>query len=327
MDDRATTVVVVPRERFSTSELALGTLLRHLPDDTPVIYVDGGAPAPIADYLRGVAEGGRVHLLRSDRHLSPNEARNLALPHVLTPYVAFVDNDALVQPGWLDALVDRAEETGAWAVGPLYFEGDPRDEVIHVAGGRITFTERGDGTRSMATDHHLQGTRLADVREELHAEPCDFVEFHCLLARTEVFDKLGPLDPELLSTREHLDFCMGVRDAGGEVWFEPASRVTYSTPPPLAPTDVAFFLRRWSDAWSHASLEHFAGKWRLHLDMERRMAIVRSRRLVVLSPIRDLVRRVLGAGAARALDAALYRVEPPLNRLLFRLPADATADR
>ena len=47
-------------------------------------------------------------------------ARNACLDHADGEFVAFVDDDELVTPGWLTALVDKAETSGAAAVlGPV----------------------------------------------------------------------------------------------------------------------------------------------------------------------------------------------------------------
>jgi hypothetical protein len=70
----------------------------------------------------------------------------------------------------------------------------------------------------------------------------------------------------MLSTKEHIDFCMSVRAAGETVWFEPASVVTYVFPcraRPIETADWPFFSLRWSDAYGRRSLEHFIAKWNL----------------------------------------------------------------
>ena len=69
-----------------------------------------------------------------------------------------------------------------------------------------------------------------------------------MLARHEVLQELGPLDEALLSTRQHLDLCFRVREAGGTVWFEPNAVVTYVVPPSFAWTDIPYYLLRWSDS-------------------------------------------------------------------------------
>ena len=89
------------------------------------------------------------------------------------------------------------------------------------------------------------------------------VEFHCMLARTDVFARIGPLDEELLSANEHVDLSLLVREAGGEVWFEPASVVTYVPPRSFDAGDRGYYVLRWSRAWNRLSRERLAAKWRV----------------------------------------------------------------
>lgn len=317
MDRPAVTVAVVPRERFGVAAQSLDSILPTLGINDQLVYVDGKSPKPVA---RAIAERQREHgfrLIREDRYLTPNEARNLVLPHVTTPYVAFVDNDLLVTPDWLDRLVACAEETGAWVVGPLYFEGDPAHRIVHMAGGELTLSGTW-GSRTCATVHRFQGDHLDDLETRLERERCDFVEFHCLLARMDVFDRLGPLDEGLRNTREHLDLCLEVEAAGGEVWFEPSSEVTYSTPPPLPPRDVPYFWLRWSDAWTEDSLDRFCAKYGIDPTYKKRAAIMRERRQLVLLPVRRAIEPVVGQRGGALVGRALRRCEPYLNRLIYR---------
>lgn len=313
----AVTVAVVPRERFGVALRSLDGILPTLGGRDELVYVDGKSPRPVA---RAIAERQREHgfrLLRHDRYLSPNEARNMALRHVSTPYVVFVDNDLLVTPGWIDRLVACAEETGAWVVGPLYFEGAPAERVVHMAGGELVL-EGPPGKRTCRTDHRFQGERLGEIRSELQREQCDFVEFHCMLVRTEVFDRLGPLDEQLRNTREHLDLCLDVVAAGGQVWFEPSSEVTYSTPPPLPPRDVPYFWLRWSDAWTDQSLDRFCTKHGIDPAYKQRASIMRARRQLVLAPVRKVIDPVAGERGGELVGKAMRRVEPYVNRLIYR---------
>lgn len=312
------TVVVVPRERFSKSEAALENLLARTRGPFELVYVDGNSPPKIRDFLRAKAAQHGFGLVRSEHYLTPNQARNLGLRHVRTPYVAFMDNDVFVEEGWLDALVECADSTGAWVVGPLTFEGELEERRIHLVGGYLEIVTDESGKRSLRTRHHLARQPLAEVTEPLERKECDFAEFHLCLVRREAFDKTGPLDEELMSSREHLDFCMLVKQAGGTVWVEPASRNTYVTPPPLDRTDLAFFLRRWSERYNETSFRRFCEKWDLDpAPLEDRKRKANKRRLAALAPLRSAVERVLGARAAHFFDRVLGRLERPVNRLIF----------
>jgi len=320
MTTPSVTLVVVPRERFQITRRSLESIYENTAYPFTLTYVDGGSPAPIRRYLEDQARQRRFRLIRTDRYITPNEARNLGIAEATTPYIVFVDNDVLVTPGWLEALVQCAEETGAWLVGPLYCHGEFERGVVHMTGGHAHIVEE-DGARQFREDHRFFGEPLPTVRPLLGREPCEMVEFHCMLVRSEVFHRLGPLDEGLKSALENPDFSMSVRRAGGEVYFEPAALVTYLAPPPLAWSDLPYFLLRWSDAWNRASLHHFRGKWRLAEDDPNLTLQFKAwtwwRRQALLPP-NSILARVLRSRPGRSLAHLLAQAEGRLNRRLVR---------
>ncbi|MEM8614948.1 MAG: glycosyltransferase family A protein, partial [Cyanobacteria bacterium P01_H01_bin.105] len=106
----AITIVVVPRERFSYTQQSLESIYQytHLPFE--LIYVDGGSPRPVQQYLSQAAIEKDFTLLRTEHFLAPNQARNLGLSQVTTDYVLFIDNDVHVAHGWLEQLWQCAQE-------------------------------------------------------------------------------------------------------------------------------------------------------------------------------------------------------------------------
>ena len=222
MNSDDVTIVVVPRDHFSDSRESLESIMQFTRPMCPLVYVDGGSPRHIREYLEAQSKQKRFKLIRTDYYLAPNEARNLAARSVGTKYVVFIDNDVLVTTGWLDVLVTCAEQTGAWAVGPVYCIGPPELESVHMAGGECHVREE-SGRRALVDRHRLVGKRWEDVRGSLKREPVELVEYHCVLMRMEALERLGPLDEALLSTREHLDLCMTIQQAGGTIYFEPAA--------------------------------------------------------------------------------------------------------
>jgi GT2 family glycosyltransferase len=118
-----------------------------------------------------------------------------------------------------------------------------------------------------------------------------------MLVRTEVFARLGQLDEGLLSSPEHIDLCLSVREAGGRVYFEPSSMVSYLSPPPFRWGDIPFYLTRWSDEWNRASLSHFRRKWNLCDDdrfLKNHYAWLTAHRWVALKPFRSIARHFFG---------------------------------
>jgi GT2 family glycosyltransferase len=280
--------------------------------------VDGGSPARVRRYLADEARARGFTLVRTDHYLTPNEARNLGVRHARTRYVVFIDNDAVPAPGWLDKLVECAETTGAWIVGP-----EPERQEIHMAAGDARIEER-PGGRRFVERHRFAGRRPAEVRAHLVRQPCEQVEFHCMLVRAEAFERLGPLDEELRSVAEHSDLCMLVRGQGGEVYFEPDSVVTYITSGRFSWSDYAFFFWRWSDAWTEASIERFREKWDLPVGeagMESSARWTEEHRHIPFKPTLHALERALGWRWSRWLGRdMLLGLERRINRWWVPLP-------
>ena len=245
--------------------------------------------------------------------------RNLAAAQVRTKYVAYIDNDALVASDWLTPLVDCAESTGAWGVGPIYCEGEPIATRIHMAGGIAEFVVE-NGRREFREEHCHYGKLLSEIQPTLSRQPIEQIEFHCALVRMDAFELLGPLDEQLWSACEHTDLCLLARKAGGEIYLEPSSVVTYLPPPPLKSTDLAYFRLRWSEAWNNASLERFRDKWDLAADDPSLLSIAKwlpKHRRLPLEPMRRAM-KLLGRRPARWMEKRLLApIEGVINRVRF----------
>lgn len=299
------TIAVVPRERFSVAPQSLLSILDASPD-AELIYVDAGSPPLVRQFLEQRALRHGFQLISTERFLSPNAARNVALRHVRTKYVAFVDNDVLVSPQWVERLVDCAEATEAWVVGPLVCFGQSPSERIKTAGGSLTIVTEGS-RRTLQARCRFHGRMIDDVANSLQQQQVGQVPFHAVLIRMEAFRHVGGFDEELLSTAQHTDFCLRVAAQGGSVYLEPASQVTHVPPPPFEAIDLEYFQLRWSDAWNRRSIEHFRQKWNLAED-DPALGVMAERldahRRLTLEPYRRVL-RLFGAGAARWVENLL----------------------
>ena len=255
-------VVVTQRERFEPSAESLRNLVATVPRGTRVVFVDAGSPPAVARELEHLAGEHDVLLLRSDRYLAPNAARNLALPFVSADAVAFVDNDVLFEPGWLEQLTACAEDTGAWLVSPVIVQQGKHGLAWHMAGGDCEIVDD-DGRRRFREDHRLMGHDFDGVPDR-ERKRTGFVEFHCVLVTRPAFEGCFPLHEELRSTRDHCDLTLDATARGGEVWMEPSVLVTQMYMPDRLPvSDRRYYRLRWSDAWNRRSLDRFREKWDL----------------------------------------------------------------
>ncbi|ELR99920.1 glycosyltransferase family 2 protein [Gloeocapsa sp. PCC 73106] len=314
------TIVVVPRERFSFSGESLNSIYENTQYPFDLIYVDGNSPKNVKEYLQQQASEKNFQLLRTEKYLAPNQARNLSLKHVKTEYLVFIDNDVYVEPDWLTKLINCAEETGATVVCPLVCIGQERYTKVHLAGGeaRIILEFKNDKVRRKVHEKHYFVNRLvSEVKEQLRRRQCEFAEFHCMLVRNDIFEQIPQLDENLLSTREHIDFSLAVTDLGKTIYCEPEAVVTYVPPRRLAWSDLRYFMLRWSDRWEKASIEYFAQKWQLRTKdkyFQKRYDRLGYRRHQVL--LKPIVRFLSFGGYNTWLYKLLVSGERKLNNYL-----------
>lgn len=255
------TLVVSFRERWSLTLRSLESIAAHTPPPTPIWVLDTGMPADLRRELEARRDAWRLRLIDLPSDLWPTQARGRVAPEIETPYAVFIDNDVLVMPGWLNALVTCAEETGAGIVGPLYLWGlDGDSDLIHMAGGDLYVSEE-NGRRVMGDSHRHCMKRAADMAGRIVRETCGFAEYHCMMMRREVFRDPRVFDPEIVCVHEHIHASLLARELGYETWLEPASRVLYLAFSPWRPDELTKFRWRWDREAGERSLARFAACW------------------------------------------------------------------
>jgi GT2 family glycosyltransferase len=260
-------LIVTQRERFCLSKVSLDSILADDSYPFQLIYVDCGSPSDVYQYLQDQADKyDCIKLIRRDCYLRQNAAKNLALPMADTSdYIVFIDNDVIVEKGWLQPIVNCAEEEQASIVAPLILEGNPKllDKQVHIFGVNFKFEEQESGKRRLKLQHLMHHVNLEN--QELHRTEVDAVEFHCTLVRRSLLEKIY-LDEAFDNLESHLDLCMQTQDLGEKVFVEPSSRVTFLDPRMIGGfdwDDIQLYLFRWSDNLLLSTVSHAVEKWNI----------------------------------------------------------------
>jgi hypothetical protein len=260
MPEPLVTVVISPREGHALAERSLLSVLADNGAAFDLIYLDIASPPKTAMALRTHAAARHFKLVRHDDWIAPSLARKAVLSDISTKYVAFADNDILVERGCLERLLACAEETGAGMVCPLYVEaGGGRPPRIHMAGGVFYWAEPPE--RGLIGEGHRHKYEPLESATALAREKVDFPEYHYLLGRLDLLSQAGAISDEVLLVHEHLDLALFARAKGMDVVLEPSARVTYAAFEPRALADIDFFRRRWDVETCNRSLVAFAAKW------------------------------------------------------------------
>ena len=235
------TIVMTVREKYSTTMQSIRSLKANTPGDLyDFIIVDCGIPEDLS---------GIETVIKSDT-TNPQLNRIKASKLVTTKYTIFTDNDVIFEQNWLQNLLQCAEETDAGFVAPAYIWNKDK---IHMLGGTITIKEDG-----RFYEKHDLVNEHRDVLLSKSRKTCDYVEYHCLLMKTELRDEL---DPNYRCVHEHIDLCLCAKKLGHEIYIEPTSVIAYLNTTKLQDCDMSFFKDRWSVADCDHDIEYFCNKW------------------------------------------------------------------
>lgn len=288
-----TSVVVVPRERFTSLPVSLRSLFATIPAGVEVVVVEGATRPETRSELQALARERPFELVSLPYMLKPNEARNIGIAKTTSDYVVIADNDIEYEPGWLEALEEHAVEHDSDAVAPLIFIGPPATTIIHHAGGMLS-ASRVDGAIRLSEAHRLMDVRLED-HDGAFPEPHNHVcEFHCMLASRALLDEMGGLDERLI-TREQIDFAPRTFALGAKTTFAEKAWVTYMARDDFDPVDLRYHLFRWADPFVVESLDALEEAWGVTVDRQMyRFSWVATHRARAAATTYPRRRRLLG---------------------------------
>ncbi len=179
-----------------------------------VIVVDNASDAPTQEMLAGI-KGLRV--VRNDTNIGFVGACNQGADAARGEFVVFLNNDTIVLPGWLEALVrtfERDPLVGAAGAKLIY-----PNERLQEAGGIIWSDGEGWNYGNKDDPNRPEYNFVREV---------DYCSGACLMLRRQVFRDMGGFDPRYAPAYyEDTDLAFRLREQGLRVMYQPASRVVH----------------------------------------------------------------------------------------------------
>ena len=213
----AVTIIVPAYRRYALTLRCLAALAgRALTEPSVrVVVVDDDPEHPLAPLL-GAIPG--LEIRTNPRNLGFLRSVNRAVAGTESEYVVILNNDTVVEDGWLEAslLLMTADPTTGM-VGSRLLEPNGR---LQEAG--VTMYQDADGTPYGAGDdpERPQYRFVRDV---------DCVSGACLLVRREAWSAVGGFDDAFAPAFfEEYDLAFALRAAGWRVRYQPASRVIHA---------------------------------------------------------------------------------------------------
>ncbi len=179
-----------------------------------VVVVDDASDEDTAARLREVIG---ITLVRLDQNQGFVGAVNAGIAAARGRFIVLLNNDTVVRPGWLDALVATAESSpDVGVVGAKLVYPDGR---LQEAGGIVWSDASG---HNYGRDGDPDDPTFNFVRE------VDYCSGACLLVRRELLAAVGGLDTRFSPAYyEDTDLCFAARAHGYRVLYQPAATVCH----------------------------------------------------------------------------------------------------
>lgn len=196
----------------------LESVMRLTYPEAMVIVVDNRSSDGTAEAIKK-SFGNRVEVIVNDDNLGFSRGNNVGIRRALdrdADYALLLNNDTVVDPELLGSLVAVfRDHPGTGVAGPKIYYEQPPDQIWY-AGGSVSL--------SRGITKHV-GIRQKDAGQFDSIREVDYVSGCALMARRDVFEKIGYLDPAYRAYFEDVDFCARARRAGYEIRYAPRGRV------------------------------------------------------------------------------------------------------
>jgi len=247
-----------------------------------IIVVDNASSDETALMLARL--GNRLRVIRNAENKGFVEACNAGAGAARGKFLIFLNNDTIVQPEWLDALIETAEsDEKIGAVGSMMIFPDGR---LQEAGGIIW---RDGTTHLYGYGKHAEEMQFNFVRE------VDYCSGASLLVSKDLFERFGGFDARFAPAYyEDTDFCMSIRAAGYKVVYQPLSKVVHYESV-TAGRDSNSGFRRFYEI-NHGK---FLDKWREVLEREH------------FAPGKSNIETASNRGRGRKILVAFHEVPKP----------------
>ncbi len=300
------TILVVPRDRYSTTSKCLDRIFSNTPEPHELLAVIGGAPSSVRKELeRRYAD--KVQFVFKDEFLSAGAARNIGLPLIKSRLAVIIENDIYVRKGWLTPLIQCQLDTGAAMVVPLVLEAP---KVIHTAGNDLLMTYENGKPYAIKVLRYAKKPYCDS--SNLKRVPTDYGELHCQLVVVETAIRHHVYDDKLREVGE-CDCGLSWKKAGCSMWFEPASVVQYDIPNRVCHVeDICFFAWRWEMRGILEGYRYFHQKWNMDITEYGRFKFL----LLELNRCLGLLPRLFPYRLALWIDHGLYDLRKMMENSL-----------
>lgn len=238
----------------------LETLKRDLSGiEAEVFVVDNASADDSVEMVR--REHAWVTLIANESNLGFAKANNQAMKLAKGEFILLLNPDTEVMAGAIPHLIGFLEKhPQAGIVAPQLINTD--GSVQRSCRAFPTFTAMLYellGLSKLFPNHKLFGSyKMLDFDHDVLRE-VDQPEGACLLLRRPVIDQVGILDEGFFMLFEEVDWCYRIKQAGWQIWFDPAAKVVHHYGQSIKQVKARMILSSHRGLYRFWS-KHYAGK-------------------------------------------------------------------
>lgn len=226
-------IIIPVFNQLEYTKLCLISLTADRPDLSEIIVIDNGSTDGTGEFLRGM-DG--ISVISNKTNLGCAVAWNQGVRSSDAEWVVILNNDVILSKGWLNGLMEFAEENGVDLVSPAVREGEYNYDIAEYAGEFVRLMAR------------------VSRPGEAHGI--------CLMARRRVFETIGLFDENYhIGQFEDADFFRRAKAAGfrlattGRSFIHHFGSMTQKsfgrekTEKPYVAENRAYYRRKWRLNW------------------------------------------------------------------------------
>lgn len=206
-------VIVLAWNGVAYLEPCLEAVLSQGYPDLEVLVVDNASTDGSADLV--ARRFPQVHLIRNELNLGFGAGNNVGLEAATGELLIVLNQDTVVQPGWLGALVEAFQDPAVGLVGcKILF---PDGKTIQHAGGYLLWP--------IAEGKHY-GIGERDKGQYDESREVEYVTGAALAMRRATYARIGGFDEQFFpGYYEDTDLCLRARHAGFKILYWPPALV------------------------------------------------------------------------------------------------------
>lgn len=210
--DKKISIVILNYNGATFLRNCLNSILANNSYNLEIIVVDNNSPDGSGKECAN--EYPSCKFILNEQNVGVPEGLNIGIRNCTGEFTVLLNNDIIVDPAWLDHLLNAYETYGPAMYQPKLIEMTRRDR-INSAGNMINVFGFG----------FSRGKAKVDAGQYDNVEEVSFASGACLFCPTFVLREAGPLDQEFFAYHEDLDLGWRARLRGYPSYYIPKSVV------------------------------------------------------------------------------------------------------